>query len=442
MKDFNKIFKEIYGKKELSNAVLNATERAIRKRMETLKEIPDFESKREAAKIIRDRSIKDQKKLLEQFENKAKKNGFEVFYASDKDDALKTIDTILQNHNVQRIIKGKSMVTEEIDLREFLQKRGYEIYETDLGEFIIQLANEKPSHLTGPAIHKNRFEIAHLLTEKIGIPYTTSPEELTSYVRKFLREKFLTADAGITGANFLIADRGGLILLENEANIRLTTTLPSIHIAITGIEKIVSSLEELAPILRILPPSSTGQLQTGYVNFIQNGEKPKRYIIIIDNGRSKMLIHPRVNEALRCIRCGACANVCPVFQLVGGHAYGGVYSGAMGIIWNTYIYGNNETGNLPYLCTLCGACEEVCPVKIPLPDLILELRRENFNSLLSKEEKFIIKIWKLSFTSDLFSQFLKGVISILKIIQKKRGKISFLPFTGKKWTKGRDLKLR
>ena len=261
-------------------------------------------------------------------------------------------------------------------------------------------------------------------------------------MRKFLREKFLSADAGITGANFLVADRGGIILVENEANIRLTTTLPEVHIAITGIEKVIPSLKDLSPILKILPPSSTGQLQTGYVNFIQNGKNPARYIVIIDNGRSSMQQHPVIREALRCIRCGACANVCPVFQLAGGHAYGGVYSGAMGIIWNTFIYGSEKMGNLPYLCTLCGACEEACPVKIPLPELILEIRRENYQKLLTAEEKLLIKLWKAAFTTTAFSKIADLFVSLMKLLQRQKGKISFLPFTGQKWTKGRDIKLR
>ncbi len=442
MRDFNKLFLNVYSNETIRTSILKATERALKKREAALEKIPDFESYRDQAREIRNRSIFDQEVLMDEFASNAERNGFIVHIAKDSEEARLIVLSILQKRGARSIIKGKSMVSEEIQLREFLRENGYEVYETDLGEFIIQLAGEKPSHLTGPAIHKNRFEIGRLLTEKLGIPYTSSPEKLTGHVRNFLRDKFFTADVGITGANFLIADTGGMILLENEGNVRLTTTLPGVHIAITGMEKIIPSLNDLAPILKILPPSSTGQIQTGYVNYITSGRERERHIILLDNGRSRMKEHPLIREALRCIRCGACANACPVFQLTGGHAYGGVYSGAMGIIWNTFIYGTKEMGNLPYMCTLCGACEEVCPVKIPLPDLILELRREHNRELLSPEEKILIRSWTLIHTSPIMGGVASIFAKLLKFIQRQKGKISKLPYPASKWTKNRDIKLR
>jgi L-lactate dehydrogenase complex protein LldF len=285
------------------------------------------------------------------------------------------------------MVKGKSMVSEEMHLNRFLMENGMEVMETDLGEYIIQLAGESPSHIIVPAIHKNRDEIGRLFHEKIpDTPYTEKVEELNAIARKTLRKKFSEAEVGLSGVNMAVAETGTLCLVENEGNGRMCTTVPPVHIAVMGLEKVVEKLSDVPPLLRLLTGSATGQWVTTYVNMItsprKEGEKdgPKEvHLIILDNGRSKILADEQLRQTLQCIRCGTCLNHCPVYTRIGGHAYGFVYPGPIGEILTPQMEGLEKAGGMITASSLCNACEEVCPVKIPIPELIRRLRNESYD---------------------------------------------------------------
>jgi L-lactate dehydrogenase complex protein LldF len=274
------------------------------------------------------------------------------------------------------------MVTEEILLNRALTSQGIEVSETDLGEFIIQLAEEPPSHLVGPAIHKTKEQISRLFSEKLGVRRMDDPREMTLYARRHLREKFLQADMGITGVNFAVAESGSIVLFENEGNIRLSTALPRIHVAVMGLEKVVPTLEDLVILMKLLARSCTGQKLSSYVSILNGprggGERDgaeEFHLVILDNGRSRILRDEELRESLYCIRCGACLNFCPVYLKIGGHAYGWVYSGPIGSILTPQLVDRKKAYPLPFASTLCGACADVCPVKIDIPKMLVALRR-------------------------------------------------------------------
>lgn len=339
---------------------------------------------REQARAIRNNALGRQAELLERLEAKLISNGIQVHWAETPEQANALIHKILQTANAHSVVKGKSMVSEETGLNDYLEERGIEVIESDLGEYILQMAKEPPSHIVAPAIHKNRFEVADLFREfHPDQPYTEDIDELTGTARRVLREKFANADAGISGVNFAVAETGTLCLVENEGNGRLSTTAPRIHIAITGIEKVVEKLADVPPLLGILTKSATGQPITTYFNMIshprQPGEKdgPEQvHLVLLDNGRSRIRYDDELLDTLRCIRCGACMNHCPVYVHVGGHAYGTTYPGPIGVVLEPQRLGIDQVGSLTSACSLCGACGEVCPVKIPLPKLINRLRAE------------------------------------------------------------------
>jgi len=340
----------------------------------------DFEALREKASAIRMKVLDNHAAYLEQFTTQATKAGATVHRAHDAAAANQIITQVLKNHGVRMAAKGKSMVSEETHLNEHLEKEGIEVVETDLGEYIIQLDGETPSHIIVPAIHKNRQQIGKLFADRLGVPYSEDPQVLTKIARKVLREKFLTADAGISGANFAIAESGSLVIVTNEGNGRMVTTVPPLHIAILSIEKILPSLKDLPTFIRLLPRSATGQAISTYVSIITGARKPgdatgakELHIVLLDNGRSEILAG-EMREMLKCIRCGACMNVCPVYRTVGGHSYGWTYPGPMGIVLTTLLTGLKKSHPLVDASTLCGACNEVCPVKIPLAELILKQR--------------------------------------------------------------------
>jgi len=339
---------------------------------------------RRQAHSVRQRALAKLPDLLEQLEQELTQNGIRVHWAEDASQANTIILGLLNDAGARSVIKGKSMVSEETGLNEALDQAGIEVIESDLGEYIIQLAEEPPSHIVAPAIHKNRREVAELFRNfHPELPYTEDIDQLTGNARRVLREKFANADAGISGVNFAVAETGTLCLVENEGNGRLSTTAPSLHIAITGIEKVIEHLDDLPPLLEILTKSATGQPITTYVNLIsrprQDGELdgPQAvHLVLLDNGRSRIREDQELSDTLRCIRCGACINHCPVYVQVGGHAYGTVYPGPIGSVLEPQRLGLNEIGSLTSACSLCGACGEVCPVEIPLPRLINRLRAE------------------------------------------------------------------
>jgi len=353
------------------------------KRAQAISSVDDWEGLRERARAIKDQTLAQLDKYLEQFADNAARAGAQIHWAHDGHDVCRLIVQLLQERGATRVVKSKSMATEEIHLNAALEAAGIDTVETDLGEWIIQLARETPSHIVVPAIHKSKRQIAELFVAKLGIAPTDDVDKLTGAARRVLRQRFAEADAGISGVNFGVAETGSVLILENEGNIRLTTSLPKIHIALMGIEKVIPRLADLDVFLKLLPRSGTGQRLTAYQSVITGTRKsaadegPEEvHIILMDNGRSRMLRNPVTRQSLACIRCGACLNACPVYQQIGGHAYGSVYPGPIGAVITPQLIGIGKASQLPYASSLCGACREVCPVKIDIPELLLHLRAQ------------------------------------------------------------------
>ena len=347
--------------------------------------------------------------LLEQLERNCQDKGIQVHWAETTEEACAIVLDIALRHDARHMVKGKSMVSEEMELNHFMEQQGIECLESDLGEYIVQMAGEKPSHIIMPAIHKNRRQIARLFEQKVAdAGYTEDVDELTAIAREVLREKFAMADIGISGVNFAVAETGTLCLIENEGNGRMTTTAPPVHIAVTGIEKVVERLEDIPTLLTLLTRSATGQHITTYVNMISSPRREGEldgpdevHLVLLDNGRSRIYGDPQLQQTLHCIRCGACMNHCPVYTRVGGHAYGAVYPGPIGKLVTSQMLGLDVAGDLVGASSLCGACGEVCPVRIPIPDILLRLRREGVSGEAVKgggsrrkwPESLIWKLW-------------------------------------------------
>ncbi len=356
----------------------------IARRAEQFPDDDQLQALREQARKVRANALVKQPELLERLEARLTDNGIQVHWAENAEQANRIIYQILTAAKAKTVVKGKSMVSEETELNHYLEQRGLSVIESDLGEYIIQLAKEPPSHIVAPAIHKNRREVAELFKAfHPEIPYTEDIDTLTQNAREILRGRFANADAGISGVNFAVAETGTLCLVENEGNGRLSTTAPRVHIAITGIEKVVEKLSDVPPLLEILTKSATGQPITTYFNMISRPRQPGErdgpdavHLVLLDNGRSRIRIDHELLDTLRCIRCGACINHCPVYVQLGGHAYGTVYPGPIGLALEPQRIGIDKVGSLTSACTLCGACGEVCPAKIPLPKLINRLRAE------------------------------------------------------------------
>ena len=368
---------------QLRGALRNATSLFGTRRLAAANGLPNWQGLRTEARAIKDEVLLHLDKYLEQFVTNAESRGAQVHWARDASEANELVCRLANERNARKIVKSKSMVTEEIHLNVALENQGLEVIETDLGEYIIQLAGEAPSHIIVPAIHKTKKQIAELFTAKLGIEPTDDVDRLTSVARGVLRQRFAAADVGISGVNFGIAETGTILILENEGNVRLTTSLPKVHIAVMGIEKILPRFADLDVFLKLLPRSGTGQQLTTYQSLItgtkrrQTDEGPQElHLVLLDNGRSRMLAHPVTRQALACIRCGACLNACPVYQQIGGHAYGSVYPGPIGAVITPQLIGLGKAAQLPYASSLCGACREVCPVKINIPELLLHLRAE------------------------------------------------------------------
>ncbi|TGG93623.1 iron-sulfur cluster-binding protein [Natronospirillum operosum] len=343
----------------------------------------DTEALRDLGAAIRQRALSQLPDLLEQLEANCTRNGIQVHWAQDGDQACQIITDICQQQGARSVIKGKSMVSEEMELNHHLAEVGITALESDLGEYIVQLAEETPSHIIMPAIHKNTEEISELLHDKTGTQRSQDVDYLTASARAQMRQAFQRADVGLSGANFAIAETGTLCLVENEGNGRMSTTVPPCHIAVTGIEKVVQHLADVPPLLSLLTRSATGQHITTYLNMITGPRKAEEqdgpqavHLVLVDNGRSDIYQDDQLLDTLRCIRCGACMNHCPVYTRVGGHTYGTTYPGPIGKILMPHLLGLEDTRDLPSASSLCGACGEVCPVRIPIPELLVRLRRE------------------------------------------------------------------
>ena len=340
------------------------------------------EAMRQQAAAIKRYCLGQLPDLLEQAEASMQANGIQVFWAADGHEANEHVLKIARQHGVHSVVKSKSMVTEETGLNHALEAAEIDVLETDLGEFIVQLGEETPSHIVVPIVHKTKESIKALLIEKAQMPPTDDTEEMTHFARHYLRQKFLDADMGVSGGNFIIAETGSLCLVSNEGNARLVTSLPRVHVALVGIEKVIGTVEDYATLTQVLPRSATGQTMTVYTHLINGPRQPDEtdgpehvYVIFVDNGRSDIYTS-NYAEALACIRCGACLNGCPVYQATGGHAYGWVYPGPIGAVVTPLLNGLENATPLPYASTLCGMCKDVCPVDIDIPRMLLDLRHD------------------------------------------------------------------
>ena len=364
-------------------ALRNLTDSFVVRRRNAIASVDDWEGLRESARAIKQETLLHLDEYLERFTENAAKAGAIIHWARDGKEACEIVLGLVRAKNANMVVKAKTMAGEEIHLNEALEEAGIEPVETDLGEWIIQLSGETPSHIVVPAIHKTKQQIADLFVEKVGIEKTENVDVLTKTARTILRKRFAEAEFGISGVNFGVAETGTILILENEGNIRLTTSLTKTHVAIMGIEKVIPKFADLDVFLKLLPRSGTGQRLTAYQSLITGVKKnasdvgpDELHIVMLDNGRSRMLAHPLTRQSLACIRCGACLNACPVYQQVGGHAYGSVYPGPIGAVITPQLFGLSKAKQLPYASSLCGACREVCPVKIDIPALLLHLRSE------------------------------------------------------------------
>ena len=369
----------------LQLAIYDATARLTIKRRTAIDDplAADFELWRDQAHRIKKHTIENLDYYLEQLEGNLMQRGAKVIWARDANEAADFILGLAKEKNALRLVKSKSMTTEEIDLNERLEHHQLEVVETDLGEYILQLAHEKPYHIVAPALHKTRYDVADIFTARLGVEREVVIEKQTMIARAVLRQKFLTADIGITGANFLIADSGAIVIVENEGNARLSSSAPRIQVAVAGMEKLIPRAQDLATFLKVLGRSATGQPLTVYTSFLSGPRRANEidgpeefYLVLLDNGRTRLLADRGKRESLYCIRCGACLNHCPVYRKIGGHSYPWVYSGPIGAIISPQFHGVSQDPWLPFASSLCGACAEVCPVKIDIPRILLELRSE------------------------------------------------------------------
>lgn len=447
----------------LRGALKNLSATIGGRRRTAISTVENWEELREKARAIKEETLLHLDEYLEKFTENAEKAGAKIHWARDGKEACEIIIKLTKERGAKSVVKAKSMASEEIHLNHALEAEGIEPVETDLGEWIIQLAKETPSHIVVPAIHKTKQQIADLLVEKIGIEPTEDVAVLTQTARKILRSKFAEAEVGISGVNFGIAETGTILILENEGNIRLTTGVSKMHIALMGIEKILPRFADLDIFLKLLPRSGTGQKLTTYQSLLTgtkcdaNHEGPEEiHIVLMDNGRSKMLAHPVTRQSLACIRCGACLNACPVYQSVGGHAYGSVYPGPIGAVITPQLIGIKKTKQLPYASSLCGACREVCPVKIDIPELLLHLRAEitdgEANGKQSEiplkgkyAERLAFKLYGLAWANESTYKLGTKTARIMQKFVAKNDKIGEVPsFMSKlapplgKWTEFRD----
>ena len=384
---FKRNAREALGDAQLRGNFRGAMDFLMAKRAGQFPDQDELQRLRAFGNRVKARALSKLPELLERLDRNLTRNGVKVHWAETVEQANEIVHRIVESHAAKKVIKGKSMVSEEMEMNHFLGARGVDCLESDMGEFIVQLRDEKPSHIIMPAIHLNVGQVAQLFHDKLDADYTEDVDLLIQLGRETLRRKFFEADIGVSGVNFAVAETGSLLLVENEGNGRMSTTVPPVHIAVTGIEKVVENLRDVVPLLSLLTRSATGQAITTYVNLISGPRKPDEldgprevHLVLLDNGRSQAFADPELRQTLNCIRCGACMNHCPVYTRIGGHAYGTVYPGPIGKIVTPHMLGLDTTRDLPSASSLCGACGEVCPVKIPIPALLRRLREEAVRS--------------------------------------------------------------
>ncbi len=411
--------------------------------------LPEFDTLRDEAKAIKDHTLAHLDLYLEAFEAEVTATGGQVHWARDAAEARAIVLDICRDEGARTVTKGKSMIAEEIDLNPFLEAHGIEPVETDLGEYIIQLANEPPSHIIAPAIHKNRQQVAALFADNhphLNGRLLDDIDDMLADARKVLRERFLNADVGITGANFLVAETGQTIIVTNEGNGDLTQLLPRVHVALASIEKAVPTLEDVTTILRVLARSATGQEMASYTTFSAGGRRdgeidgPEAFhVVIVDNGRSAML-GSEVQDMLRCIRCGCCLNACPVYGKLGGHVYGTTYSGPMGSVLSPSLFGIEAMHHLPNASTLCGRCEDVCPMRIPIPRMLRYWReQETARGMAPPAARWGLNLWS-AFASRpaLYRRLMRVGVGLLGRMGRRHGRFANLPLAGG-WTRTREM---
>ena len=423
-----------------SKATGEAAVRSTKHNREITDAIPYWQDWRDQARDIKAYTVANLDKLLVEFERNITARGATVLWAQDAQEANKLVLEIARQHNVKTVVKGKSMVSEEMELNHTLAAAGIRALETDLGEYLVQLAGQRPTHVVTPALHLSAEDVGRLLAEKLGEPFTAEHEKLTNIARRRLRKEFLLADMGTSGVNFAIADTGTLAIIENEGNVGLSTATPPVHVALMGMEKVLPRIDYLPVFLNLLARVGTGQKLTTYTHLI-HGATPGRklYVIILDNGRSKVLADPAARGTLRCIRCGMCLNVCPVYRRVGGWAYGWVYPGPIGSILTPHLVGLEQAGTLPFASSLCGACSEVCPVKIDIPHQLVHLRHRAVDEpspVNSATERLTWKLWAWAMSGPkryrLTMWAVRLGVRMAKLLPWHPGKLGA-------WTRGREL---
>ncbi len=405
----------------------------------------DYDGLRELGREIRARTIADLEVYVGQFAHALAANGVHVHRAADAAEAREHIQRICREAGATRVVKVKSMATEEIELNPALAADGLEVTETDLGEYVVQLDGDKPSHIIAPIIHKTRGEIRESLSRVAGRELPDDASELTAFARETLRDAFMDADVGISGANFGVADSGTVVLVTNEGNGRMCTAMPRVHISLMGIERVIPRLDDLAVMLPLITGAGTGQLITSYVTMISGPRREGEpdgpedmHVVLLDNGRRALLGTP-FQDVLHCIRCGACQNVCPVYRQVGGHAYGWVYGGPIGAVLTPLFRGQAAGGELPQASTLCGACDDICPVKIPLHDLLLRLRQQRADvGAAPWRERMAASLWAWAWSSPLRYRVVTRVSGIVVRVAARLGLVGRLGPLGV-WARGRAL---
>jgi L-lactate dehydrogenase complex protein LldF len=406
--------------------------------------LADSDKLRDHAKRIKEHTLAHLDHYLEMLEASVQRLGGQVHWAATAEDARQIIVNIAQKANCKHAVKSKSMTTEEIHLNPALEKAGLEVNETDFGEYILQVAGERPSHLVAPAVHHTRESVARVLSHHLKENLPDDPRSLALTGRRVLREKFFQADLGITGVNFAVAETGTVTLVTNEGNGRLTTTCPRVHVALMGMEKVIPRLQDLPVFLKLLARAATGQTLSVYTTILTGPRREPEldgasefHLVILDNGRSRILGTP-FRESLQCIRCGACLNACPVYRRIGGHAYGGVYSGPIGSILTPLYDSVSQNPHLPHASSLCGACQDACPVKINIPHMLVGLRELQHQFQPSRLENLAYRLWSVVLCRPfLYRLALKGARLVLRPFARD-GWLKRLPGQGKNWTMYRD----
>lgn len=444
--------RQTLGDARLQEAYRSSTLRLYTHRETALADLAGSEALRDRARAIKRDTIEHLDRYVAEFADRVEACGGKVHWALDGSEVCAIVREIAKSEGVKDFVKSKTMVGEEVELNHALEARGIRPIETDLGELIIQLAGERPAHIVAPAIHLTRYDVSDLFVKGLQAERTEDPERLTAIARRVLRESFARAGMGLSGANFAVAETGTIVLVENEGNIRLCTTSPRVHVALVGIEKMIPRFEDLAVFLRLLARSATGQKLTAYTSLLTGPRRAGEdgpeslHVILIDNGRTTALADEKMREALYCIRCGACLNVCPVYRKIGGHAYGWVYSGPIGALITPEFNGIGAARELPFASSLCGACREVCPVRINIPDLLLHLRtraqEENApgaRNAAPRGERASFRFWAWAMKRPRVYAWGSGLLRLAQRLFARNGWIQHVPlFPVSGWTLHRD----